>query len=107
MRADGGSWGVSHILYAKSGAGLLATLGLGGLSSGNLSSGRVILVGFDANNLAPLTQSGPLAYAQLWNYNGSGLPQPPVLYPGIVGGTLYIAWSDKQEVGGVRRGLLR
>jgi hypothetical protein len=99
MRADGGSWGGSHILYAKSSAGLLATLGLGGLSSGNPSSGRVILVGFDANNLAPLTQSGLLAYARLWNYNGISLPQPPALYPVVVGDTLYIAWSDERAVG--------
>jgi len=99
MRADGGSWGGTHILYAKSSAGLLATLGLGGLSSGSPSSGRVILVGFDANNLAPLTQSGSLHYVRLWNYDGSSLPQPPTLYPVVVGDTLYIAWSDRRAVG--------
>jgi hypothetical protein len=77
----------------------LPTLGSGGLDSGSPPSGRVILVGFDANNLAPLTQSGLLAYARLWNYDGSGLPQPPVLYPVVVGDTLYIAWSDGRPVG--------
>jgi len=60
----------------------------------------VILVGFDANNLAPLrTQLGRLAYAWLWNYDGSSLPQPPTLYPVVVGDTLYIAWSDERGVG--------
>jgi len=100
MRADGGSWGGTHILYAKSSAGPAYTLGLGGLNSGSPSSGRVILVGFNANNLAPLlTQSGLLAYAWLWNYEGSGLPQPPTLYPVVVGDTFYIAWSDSRPVG--------
>jgi hypothetical protein len=99
MRADGGSWTTDDTLYAKSSAGSASTLDLGGLSSGNPSSGRVILVGFDANNLAPLTQSGLLAYARLWNYNGIGSPQPPVLYPVVVGDTLYIAWSDGRPVG--------
>lgn len=99
VRADGGTWGPTHTLYAKSSAGLLATLGLGGLSLGSPSSGRVILVGFNANNLAPLTQSGLLAYARLWNYDGSNLPQPPALYPVVVGDTLYIAWSDGRPVG--------
>jgi hypothetical protein len=101
VRADGGSWGATHILYAKSSADPLPTLGSGGLSSGDPRSGRVILVGFDANNLEPLTQSGLLAYARLWNYDGinglnggPGLPQPPALYPVVVGDTLYIAWSD-------------
>jgi hypothetical protein len=100
MRADGGSWGATHILHAKNSAGLLATLGLGGLSSGNPRSGRVILVGFNADDLAPLlTQLGLLAYARLWNYDGSSLPQPPTLYPVVVGDTLYIAWSDRRAVG--------
>jgi hypothetical protein len=98
VRADGGSWG-GHTFYAKSSADPLPTLGSGGLDSGSPPSGRVILVGFDANNLAPLTQSGLLAYARLWNYDGSGLPQPPVLYPVVVGDTLYIAWSDGRPVG--------
>jgi hypothetical protein len=90
MRADGGSWGDdAHILYAKSSAGLVSSLPLGGLDSGSPPSGRVILVGFDANNLGPLlTQSGLLAYAWLWNYDGSSLPQPPTLYPVVVGDTL-------------------
>jgi hypothetical protein len=107
VRADGGSWDDTHILYAKSSAGPVSTLDLGGLSSGSPPSGRVILVGFNANTLAPLlTQSGLLAYAWLWNYDGingpnggPGLPQPPALYPVVVGDTLYIAWSDEREVG--------
>jgi hypothetical protein len=67
MRADGGSWTYLHTLYAKSSADLLPTLALGGLSSGSPSSGRVILVGFDADTLAPLKESVflDLAYARL------------------------------------------
>jgi hypothetical protein len=100
MRADGGSWGDSHTLYAKSSASPASTRGLGGLNSGDPRSGRVILVGFDASNLGPLlTQSGDLAYVRLWNYDGSDPPQPPTLYPVVVGDTLYIAWSDRRPVG--------
>ncbi len=99
MRADGGSWTLAHTLYAKSSAGLLATLDLWVLNSGNPRSGRVILVGFRANELEPINQLGFLRYARLWNYNGSSLPQPPALYPVVVGDTLYIAWSDERAVG--------
>jgi hypothetical protein len=102
MRADGGTWTPAHTLYAKSSADPLPTLSSWGLDLGSPPSGRVILVGFDANNLAPLTQSGLLAYVRLWNYDGIsglGLPQPPALYPVVVGDTLYIAWSDERAVG--------
>jgi hypothetical protein len=99
MRADGGSWTTDHTLYAKSSAGPASTLHLGELDSGDPRSGRVILVGFDADDLEPLlTQSGSLAYVRLWNYGGSSL-QPPTLYPVVVGDTLYIAWSDGRPVG--------
>jgi len=94
----GFSWRTAHTLYAKSSASRASTVGLGGLISDDPSWNRVILVGFNANDLGPLTQrSGDLAYVRLWDY-GFGPPEPPVLYPVVVGDTLYIAWSDGVEV---------
>jgi hypothetical protein len=93
-----GSWTSNHTLYAKSSASPASTVGLGELDSGDPPLGRVILVGFRANDLAPLKQSGSLHYVRLWNYGGISL-QPPALYPVVVGDTLYIAWSDGRAVG--------
>ncbi len=97
IRSDGGNWGNNHILQAKSSSGALSTLTLGGLSGSY--SGRVLLVGFGAGDLAPVTTLlGTLAFARLWNYDGSSLPQPPSLYPVVVEDTLYIAWSDNRSL---------
>jgi hypothetical protein len=94
-----GELGGPYFCMRKVARVLCPRVGSGGLDSGSPPSGRVILVGFSANNLAPLTQSGSLRYARLWNYDGIGLAQPPVLYPVVVGDTLYIAWSDGRPVG--------
>lgn len=96
VRSDGGNWNGST-LYAKNNLGAPQTLNLSGLSGGSLR-GRVLLVGFRAGDLAPVPLSGPLTFARLWDYDGSGLPQPPTLYPVVVEDTLYIAWSDRRQV---------
>jgi hypothetical protein len=93
------SWTSTHTLYAKSSATPASTVGLEQLDSGGPPSGRMILVGFRADDLAPLKQSVSLHYERLWNYDGLFWSQPSALYPVVVGDTLYIAWSDQRPVG--------